>query len=1029
MQDANSLPHGDRLSYLDFELEIGPFDGRAYPVSVVQSPAGEARESMRLPFDEGALEQNLQALQIAMLRSGGAYRRVLSREEASVQNFGRALFDALLAGELRSRYDISEREARRQGRGLRLKLRIQAPELAALPWEFMYDQRQAEYVALSRDHPVVRYLELPQAIEPLPVTPPLNIIGLVSSPCGLPELDAGREKRRTEAALQNLRGAGLVQLTWLAAPTWRHLHRAMRGGPWHILHFVGHGGFDPGTDEGIVALSDDDGRPAYLSATELGRLLADHHSLRLVLLNSCEGGRGSKRDVFSSTAAILVQRGVPAVVAMQYAITDQAATEFARAFYEALADGLPVDASVTEARKVVSLAVANSLEWGTPVLYMRAQNGAIFQFPAGTRPPASVRSPPPRAAEQRLERLYTDALSAFWAEDWDRAIQCFQAVLQENPSYPNAAARQEEARRQQKLAGWYGQALAAEDAGDWAAAEAALAKLAAEAADYKDAGARLAEATKRRQLAGLHDEALQLAAAEDWQAVVKVFGQIALLDSTCPDPDNLLPEAQRRVAELQRQADIDRLYDRAVGELDAGNWAAARDLLRQVQEQVPGLRDAERLLARAESEVARQEARTRRQLQVATLYEQAQALAGGHKWPQALAKMQEIASLDASFDDVQGIAEQARAALVAEEAEAQRESELAALYSEAVRLLRDRQYQAALEKWNQVQARDPHFPDRQKVQATSRRKLNELARPATSRSAAVRARGRELPARARAIGIGTLAVVAIAAAVWLAGRGILGLVVRLTATAASPAASPSALAAVPTSTPQPAVLGTPIPGCVPPPEGLIIWWPGDSNRENLAPGGPTAEGERLSWTQGWVDWAFKFESAGYEQAQAPLSWTAFEGIGALQHVTIEAWVRLDPDPSAVGRAEKFVEIHGKALLRKQDDGLLHFCAVVDGDCQHTFSREQLPRERWVHVAGTYDGRTVRLYMNGREVDHYDYSGVLGGPGDASIALSSNRIDPMQGLLDEVSIYDRALSAEAIGTIYAAGSAGKCKPAR
>ena len=109
-------------------------------------------------------------------------------------------------------------------------------------------------------------------------------------------------------------------------------------------------------------------------------MLADHRSLRLVLLNACEGARGSERDIFSSTASILVRRGLPAVLAMQYEITDQAAIEFARAFYEALADGLPVDAAVAEARKAVSLAVTNTVEWGTPVLYMRSPDGVIFDL-------------------------------------------------------------------------------------------------------------------------------------------------------------------------------------------------------------------------------------------------------------------------------------------------------------------------------------------------------------------------------------------------------------------------------------------------------------------------------------------------------------------------------------------------------------------------------------------------------------------------------------------------------------------------
>ena len=71
MQSDNSPPSAKHLTYLDFELEIGLGSGREYPITVVRSPAGEARETMRFPFDELALEGRLDKLQIALLRSGG----------------------------------------------------------------------------------------------------------------------------------------------------------------------------------------------------------------------------------------------------------------------------------------------------------------------------------------------------------------------------------------------------------------------------------------------------------------------------------------------------------------------------------------------------------------------------------------------------------------------------------------------------------------------------------------------------------------------------------------------------------------------------------------------------------------------------------------------------------------------------------------------------------------------------------------------------------------------------------------------
>ena len=114
----------------------------------------------------------------------------------------------------------------------------------------------------------------------------------------------------------------------------------------------------------------------------MSRLLAgQRHSLRLVVLNACEGAKGGREDILSSTAATLVQSGLPAVLAMQYDITDGAAVELAESFYDALAAGVPVDTAVTEARNAVSLANEHSLEWGTPVLYLRSADGNLFILP------------------------------------------------------------------------------------------------------------------------------------------------------------------------------------------------------------------------------------------------------------------------------------------------------------------------------------------------------------------------------------------------------------------------------------------------------------------------------------------------------------------------------------------------------------------------------------------------------------------------------------------------------------------------
>ncbi len=291
----------------------------------------------------------------SLLRSGGKRRKQLSPDEVAVQEFGQELFDMLFVGDVRTTFYESRTRAAHQETGLRIKLRIQDPGMAALPWEFLYDPRRNEYLCLSRHTPLVRYLALTRPIPPLAVAAPLRILGMVASPSGMTELDVAVEKERVERGLADLQAKGLVELTWLPGQGWRDLQRAMRQGPWHIFHFIGHGGFDEQRGEGLIVLADSEGRPDPLSATELARLLTNHRSLRLVLFNSCEGARSDRLDIFSSTAATLVQPGCPRSWPCNTRSPTRRPANLPGAFTRALADNLPVDAAVAEARKAMSL--------------------------------------------------------------------------------------------------------------------------------------------------------------------------------------------------------------------------------------------------------------------------------------------------------------------------------------------------------------------------------------------------------------------------------------------------------------------------------------------------------------------------------------------------------------------------------------------------------------------------------------------------------------------------------------------------
>lgn len=369
------------MEYLDFEVEILPAAPSEYTVTV-RSEFGEATGTMRLPFDTLALENRLQALQIALLRSATASRRVASPEETVVHGFGQELFDSLFAdGPIRGRFEAARDGASERDAGIRVRLRIAPPELAALPWEYLYDPTRDDFLGLSIATPIVRYVPLPRPVRPLAVKPPIRILAMIAASAELPSLDTARERQRLEVALRELVSGGFVEITWLPGETWRDLQAALLNGPWHIFHFIGHGGFDEVRGEGFVFLSGEGGQASRLSATSLGRLLGDHDPMRLIILNSCEGARGDNYDVFSSTAAVLVKRGTPGVIAMQYPITDRAAIEFSRSIYGAIAAGEPIDTALAVARKSISFEIPGTLEWGTPALYLRAPDGVLFVMP------------------------------------------------------------------------------------------------------------------------------------------------------------------------------------------------------------------------------------------------------------------------------------------------------------------------------------------------------------------------------------------------------------------------------------------------------------------------------------------------------------------------------------------------------------------------------------------------------------------------------------------------------------------------
>ncbi|MCX6030826.1 MAG: CHAT domain-containing protein [Chloroflexi bacterium] len=364
--------------YGNFDLLLSGGDGGDYSLRVLTTPsAGESAQGVKAPA--GSLHQ---------LGPGLAALRRLEMDRAGLRSLGTALTEWLFPEPILRLYRASL-VALQPDDGLRVRLRIEPAELHALPWECCYDGELNTFISLDPRTPLVRYLPGSFLRQPL-ASPALSILVVTASPSGLPPLLGDDEYARVEDAVD--RRGGRIALRRTGRGTVNELQDELRLGP-RILHFAGHGAFDPAVG-GVLFFEEPNRDPQPVEAETLAVILRGS-SVRLAVLNACESATADPTDTFAGVAPRLVQAGLPAVVAMQTALPDLAAVAFARAFYGAVADGWGVDAAVAAGRQALFAADPQSPAWATPVLYLNAPDGNLWEWPAAV---TGVTAAPPAAA-------------------------------------------------------------------------------------------------------------------------------------------------------------------------------------------------------------------------------------------------------------------------------------------------------------------------------------------------------------------------------------------------------------------------------------------------------------------------------------------------------------------------------------------------------------------------------------------------------------------------------------------------------
>ena len=335
------------MEYLDFDIAIMRVD-KGYRVMLQNSPAGQANGEFVMPFTDQEVDRFLFDMGIHR-----RMRRVARPYRPAAIEFGSRLYNAILPGEIRECFRSSVDKAVGLQCGLRIRLHLASvPEIADLPWELLYRQSVNRFVDAVRGYSDCALFGTFRD------RTSFSRHAATASSCNAVESERGRgagcdkEFLKLKESLSDLEKRGLVVLEQLSSATLPALQKQLRKAEYHVFHFVGHSELDLRHEEGVLLFETPDKRPDLVTAFSLAAVLHNsrNHSLRLVVLNSCEGARTSRTDYFSGIAQTILQQGIPAAIAMQFEISDAAAVVFAHEFYSALADNDAIDAALTHAR-------------------------------------------------------------------------------------------------------------------------------------------------------------------------------------------------------------------------------------------------------------------------------------------------------------------------------------------------------------------------------------------------------------------------------------------------------------------------------------------------------------------------------------------------------------------------------------------------------------------------------------------------------------------------------------------------------
>ncbi|MGB3788244.1 MAG: CHAT domain-containing protein [Phormidesmis sp.] len=311
-------------------------------------------------------------------------RPLLAEEDANLTtlvHLGQTLHNELFRGQLHDSWVTAQGVAQNRQDLLRLRIGIKDSRLQQLPWEALHAGTRP--LATGTDVIFSRYiLNRRQVHSSSPVQSSaagqvLRILMVIAAPNDQERLELKQEVHHLQLELHPQIADATdssvdIQLTILEQPGRAELTQELERGNYQALHYAGHSNLgNAGGD--LYLVSRQTGLTERLSGEDLAGLLVNN-GVKLAVFNSCRGGYSSGSEEGwqeRNLAQALVNRGMPAVIAMTERIPDHVAITFTQLLYRNLKKGLAIDLSLNRTRQgLISAYGSHQFYWVLPTLYM-----------------------------------------------------------------------------------------------------------------------------------------------------------------------------------------------------------------------------------------------------------------------------------------------------------------------------------------------------------------------------------------------------------------------------------------------------------------------------------------------------------------------------------------------------------------------------------------------------------------------------------------------------------------------------------